>query len=30
MSKAYMALNTTYIVLNKAAVGKDLKKKLGL
>ena len=29
MSKAYIALNTTYIFLNKAAVGKDLRKKLG-
>lgn len=29
MSKAYIALNTTYIFLNKAAVKKDLRKKLG-
>ena len=29
MSKTYMALNTTYIFLNKAAVQKDLRKKLG-
>ena len=30
MSKAYIALNTTYIFLNKAAVGKDVRKKLGI
>ncbi|MBR4828185.1 MAG: aminopeptidase [Muribaculaceae bacterium] len=29
MSKAYIALNTTYIFLNKAAVKKDVRKKLG-
>jgi len=29
MSKTYMALNTTYIFLNKAAVKKDVRKKLG-
>ena len=29
MSKTYMALNTTYIFLNKAAVKKDIRKKLG-
>ena len=29
MSKAYIALNTTYIFLNKAAVKKDLCKKMG-
>lgn len=29
MSKAYIALNTTYIFLNKEAVKKDVRKKLG-
>ena len=29
MSKAYIALNTTYIFLNKDAVKKDVRKKLG-
>ena len=29
MSKAYIALNTTYIFLNKDAVKKDMRKKLG-
>ena len=29
MSKAYIALNTTYIFINKAAVKKDARKKLG-
>ena len=28
MSKAYIALNTTYIFLNKNAVKKDVRKKL--
>ena len=29
MSKAYIALNTTYIFLNKNAMGKNMRKKLG-